>query len=310
MKVAFAGTSGFATTVLRGLISSNHEVGLVISQPDPRKGRGRKATTTPVADLARSAGLPLRQPARISEVVAEISVLDALVVAAYGQILRPDALYAAREGAWNVHASLLPKYRGAAPVERAIMNGEPETGVTIMRMDAGLDTGEIAIQRAVEIHPDMTGGELTRRLAFLGAEVIVEGLSLLEVGRLTLTEQDNFYATYASKLSDEDKTIAWGCSAREVHDQIRALAPHIGARAYHPELGGPVKMWRSGVFEETGPSPKIGRIHAKNRRIVVDCGSGSVEVLELQIPGSRRLPARDFLLGNPLEGAFLIQHHT
>jgi methionyl-tRNA formyltransferase len=236
MKVAFAGTPDFAATVLRGLISSTHEVGLVISQPDPRKGRGRKATPTPVADLARSAGLPLRQPNHISEALAEISVLDALVVAAYGQILRPDALYAARDGAWNVHASLLPKYRGAAPVERAIMNGERETGVTIMRMDEGLDTGEIAIQRVVQIPPNVTGGELTHRLALIGAEAIVYGLSLLKTGSLTLTQQDNLYATYASKISDEDKTIGWERSAREVHDQIRALAPHIGARAYHPEV--------------------------------------------------------------------------
>src|SRR4028118_193716 len=159
MKVAFAGTPDFAATVLRGLISSAHEVKLVISQPDSRKGRGRKTTPTPVGELARSAGLVLRQPERISQAAAEISTLDALVVAAYGQILRPDTLYAAREGAWNVHASLLPRYRGAAPVERAIMDGERETGVTIMRMDEGLDTGEIAIQRAVEIPAGMNGGE-------------------------------------------------------------------------------------------------------------------------------------------------------
>ena len=305
MEVAFAGTPDFAATVLRGLISSTHEVGLVISQPDPSKGRGRKTTPTPVAELARSTGLPLRQPERISEAAAEISTLDALVVAAYGQILRPDTLYAAREGAWNVHASLLPKYRGAAPVERAIMDGERETGVTIMRMDEGLDTGEIALQRAVEIPPDMTGGELTQRLALVGAEAIVEGLNLLETGSLTLTGQDNFYATYASKISDEDKTIGWWRSAREVHDQIRALAPHIGARAYDPDFEGPIKVWRSGVFEETGPSSETARIHVENWRIVVGCGSGSVEVLGLQIPGSKRLQARDFLLGNPLEGAFL-----
>jgi methionyl-tRNA formyltransferase len=310
MKVGFAGTPDFAATVLRGLISSDHQVGLVISQPDPRKGRGRKTTPTPVAELARTAGLPLRQPDRISETVTEISTLDALVVAAYGQILRSDVLYAAREGAWNVHASLLPKYRGAAPVERAIMNGERETGVTIMRMDEGLDTGEIAIQRAVEIPPDMTGGELTHRLALVGAEAIVEGLGLLHAGSVTLTEQDNLHATYAAKISDEDKTIGWERRAREVHDQIRALAPHVGVRAYHPEVEGPVKIWRSRVFEATASPPEIGRIHPENGRIVVDCGSGSVEVLELQIPGSRRLSARDFLLGNLLEGAFLVRGHT
>ena len=308
MKVGFAGTPDFAATVLRGLISSDHEVGLVISQPDPRKGRGRKTTPTPVAELARSAGLPLRQPTRISDAVAEISYLDALIVAAYGQILRPDTLYAAREGAWNVHAALLPKYRGAAPVERAIMYGERETGVTIMRMDEGLDTGEVALQRAIEIPPDMTGGELAHRLALIGAEAIVEGLDLLKVGSLTLTEQDSFYATYAPKISDEDKTIEWERSARQVHDQIRALAPNMGARAFHREVEGPVKIWRSRAFNETAPSPKVGRIHAENRRLVVSCGTGAVEVLELQIPGSRRLSARKFLLGNSLEGVFLVKN--
>ena len=195
MRIAFAGTPDFAATILRGLISSDHEVGLVISQPNPRRGRGRKESPTPVAELARSLGLPLRQPARISEVSKEISNHDALIVAAYGQILRPDTLYAAREGAWNVHASLLPKYRGAAPVERAIMNGERESGVTIMRMDEGLDTGPIALQHTVEIPPDMTGGDLAELLARLGSKAMVEVLGLIESGTVILTEQDSLRAT-------------------------------------------------------------------------------------------------------------------
>ena len=307
MNVAFAGTPTFAATVLRGLVDSDHAVGLVISQPDTRKGRGRKTQTTPVAELARSVGLPVSQPDRISEAAQEISRLDVLVVAAYGQILRPDTLYAAREGAYNVHASLLPKYRGAAPVERAIMNGETETGVTIMRMDEGLDTGDIALQRAIAIHPDATGGELTEALAHLGAEAIVEGLSLLEAGRLTLIEQDSRFATYASKLLDEDKVIRWGRPAREVHDQVRALAPSVGARAFHPGVGGPVKIWRSRVHDGLGETAEAGRISVENRRILVFCGDGVVEVLELQLPGARRLPADEFLRGNSLSGAFVEQ---
>src|SRR5215218_348550 len=229
LKIAFAGTPNFAATILGGLISSPHEVGLVISQPDARKGRGRKTTSTPVAELARFHDLPLRQPPRISEVSEELSHYDALIVAAYGQILRPDILYAASEGAFNVHASLLPKYRGAAPVERAIMNGETETGVTIMRMDEGLDTGPIALQRPVTIPPEMIGGELADLLAHMGGEAMVESLTLLEAGNLTLVDQDSFYATYASKVTDEDKALRWERGAREVHDLIRALAPHIGA---------------------------------------------------------------------------------
>jgi methionyl-tRNA formyltransferase len=306
MKVAFAGTPEFAATILRGLISSDHEVALVISQPDPRKGRGRKYQPTPVAELARVTSLPLRQPARISEVAEEISYHDALVVAAYGQILRPDTLYAARHGAWNVHASLLPKYRGAAPVERAIMNGEHETGVTIMRMDEGLDTGPIALQRRVEIPPEMTGGELTDLLAHIGAKAVADGLASLEAGTLTLVEQDNLHATYASKLSDEDKTIRWEGRVEGVHDLIRALSPHIGARAFHPEVEGPVKIWRSTIAKDTDLSLDIGAIYAENGRIVVGCGTGLLEVLELQMPAARRLTAHDFLLGNTLRGAFVV----
>jgi methionyl-tRNA formyltransferase len=306
VKVAFAGTPDFAATILRGLLASDHEVGLVISQPDPRKGRGRRYQPTPVAELARASGVPLRQPARISEVAGEISHHEALVVAAFGQILRPDTLYAAREGAWNVHASLLPKYRGAAPIERAIMEGETQTGVTIMRMDEGLDTGPVALQRRVEIPPEMTGGELTELLAHTGAEAVVESLTLLEASRLTLIEQNNLHATYASKLSEEDKIIRWERRVDEVHNLIRALSPHIGARAFHPEVEGPVKIWRSRVARDTDVTLGVGEIYAENRRILVGCASGLLEVLELQMPAAKRLTAHDFLLGNTLSGAFVV----
>ncbi len=304
MKVAFAGTPDFAATVLGGLISSSHDVELVISQPDPRKGRGRKRTKTPVAELAHANDLPLRQPARISEVNDELHHYDALVVAAYGQILRPETLHAATEGAWNVHASLLPKYRGAAPVERAIMNGETETGVTIIRMDEGLDTGPIALMHPVAIPPEMNAGDLTDLLAQTGAKAIVKGLDHLQTNTLTLVEQDSLYASYASKVSEEDKTLRWGRGVREVHDLIRALAPHIGARAFHSDFDGPVKIWRSAILDRECAAAEIGHVEAENGRIEVYCGCGRLEVLELQVPGGRRLPARDFLLGNSLEGAF------
>jgi methionyl-tRNA formyltransferase len=304
LKVAFAGTPDFAATILRGLLSSDHEVGLVISQPDPHKGRGRKISPTPVAELAIELGLPLRQPARISEVAVEISVHDALVVAAYGQILRPDTLYAARLGAWNVHASLLPKYRGAAPIERAIMNGERETGVTILRMDEGLDTGPIALQRTVEITPALTGGELAELLARVGAEAVVEVLSSVAAGTVALTEQNSLHATYASKLAGEDLVIGWDQEAEEVRDQILALAPHVGARTFHRDVEGPIKIWRARIFEVGDLSLEAGHIRTKSGRILVGCGAGILEVLELQMPGAKRLAAQDFLRGNTLDGAF------
>jgi methionyl-tRNA formyltransferase len=304
LKIAFAGTPAFAATVLRGLISSDHEVGLVVSQPDARKGRGRRAQPTPVAQLARSLDLPLRQPARISEVAGEISSHDALVVAAYGQILRPDTLYAASEGAWNVHASLLPKYRGAAPIERSIMAGEPESGVTIIRMDVGLDTGPMALQRPLPIPPDMTGGELSELLARLGAEAVVEVLNQIEAGMVNLIEQDSLHATYAPKLLDEDLEIRWDWSVVDVANLVRALSPHVGARAFHSGVEGPVKIWRAEVFDGEVPTLEAGAIRTENGRILVGCGVGVLEVLELQMPGGKRLAARDFLRGNTLQGAF------
>jgi methionyl-tRNA formyltransferase len=304
LKVAFAGTPDFAATILRGLISSDHTVGLVVSQPDPRRGRGRKTTPTPVAELARAADLPLLQPAHISDIAAELSDHDALVVAAYGQILRPDTLYAARQGAWNVHASLLPTYRGAAPVERAIMDGERDTGVSIIKMDEGLDTGPIALQRTVTIAPEMTGGELADLLARVGAESIVEVLNSIENETVTLTEQDSVRASYAPKLTGEDLEVSWDRRAEEVRDLVRALAPHVGARTRHPEVEGPVKLWRARLFEGEGLDLQAGRIYAENGRILVGCGEGVIEVLELQMPGARRLSAHDFLRGNTLCGAF------
>ena len=304
MKIAFAGTPDFAAIVLRGLISSPHEVGLVISQPDTRKGRGRRTKSTPVAELASSHDLPLRQPASISEVSDELSDYNALIVAAYGQILRPQTLYAASQGAYNVHASLLPKYRGAAPVERAIMAGERRTGVTIIRMDEGLDTGPMALQRPVPIPPDMNAGELTTLLAHTGSKAVVESLSFLQANALTLIDQDDRHATYATKVSNGDRIISWGRDVGEVHDQIRALAPHIGARTFHPDVEGPVKIWRSTILDLAQVSSEAGHIDSGSGRIAVYCGKGCLEVLEIQVPGGRRLPARDFLLGNSLEGAF------
>jgi methionyl-tRNA formyltransferase len=246
----------------------------------------------------------LRQPARIGEVAKEIADHDALVVAAYGQILRSDTLYAAPLGAWNIHASLLPKYRGAAPIERAIMAGEKESGVSIIHMDEGLDTGPIAHQRRIPIPPEMTGGELMQTLATLGAKAVVESMSLLEGNSLTLSMQDNFNATYASKVVDEERVIRWGEGAEKVHNLVRALTPHIGARTFHPEVSGPVKVLRSKIFEEKSPCLEPGMILPANKRLFVACGAGVLEILELQIPGGKVLSAGDFLQGRSLSGSF------
>lgn len=303
MRLAFAGTPRFAATVLEGLLNSRHEVEVIISQPDARRGRGRKATPTPVARLAREHGIEPLQPEHIDEVNGEISGCEALVVAAYGQILRAGTLDATRRGAWNVHASLLPAYRGAAPVERAIMAGEQRTGVSIMRMTEGLDSGPYILQRGQEIGPDATGGELAERLALLGAESIVEALDSVEREEERLREQDESEASYAEKISSEERFVDWSADARIVHDHIRALSPHIGARSSHPDVDGPVKLLGSRISRSEEHLPP-GEIHAEKRRILVGCGSGAIELLELQLPGAKALPAPDFLVGNRLEGRF------
>ena len=304
MKVAFAGTPEFAATILRGLLGSGHEVGLVISQPNSRRGRGRKTVLTPVAELAEGKDLTLRQPDRIGELVGEISRYDALVVAAYGQILRADTLYAAKHDAYNVHASLLPTYRGAAPIERTLMAGEKKTGVSIMRMDEGLDTGPVVIRRKLPIPPDMNAGELTERLANVGSEAIVEALKKVEESSTELCVQDETEATYAAKISPEDRDINWDLAAVEIKDQVRALSPHIGARAVHPSFDGPIKVLRSRVAPRSGHRPGVGEIEAAGGQILVGCGTGVLEIEELQAPGGRPLRAEDFLRGNSFGGTF------
>ena len=277
---------------------------IAISQPNRRRGRGRKLSTPPVAELALYAGLPLRQPARIGEVADEISAQDALVVAAYGQILGSDTLYAASRGAWNVHASLLPRYRGAAPIERAIMAGEKETGVSIMRMDEGLDTGPVALQYHTPILPEMTGGELTQTLAELGSKAVVEAISKLEKKSLTLSEQNSLNATYAAKIEGEEKVIRWREGVKKVHDLVRALTPHIGAHTFHPEVSGPVRVLRSRIFSMGAHDSEAGTILPANQRILVACGRGILEITELQMPGGKVLSAEDSLRGKPLSGGF------
>lgn len=256
-----------------------------------------------MAEAARGAGIEPLQPGRIGEVDAEISGCDALVVAAYGQILRSGTLEAAPWGAWNVHASLLPAYRGAAPVERAILAGEESTGVTIMRMTSGLDSGPYVMQREVPVSLETTGGELAEELASLGARAIVEALDLVERGAVELREQDESAASYAAKISAEERFVDWSRDARAVHDHIRALSPHVGARSYHPEVDGPIKLLRSHPIPEE-PRLAAGELFTDKWRIVVGCGSGAVELLEVQLPGARAMSTSELLAGNRLEGRF------
>jgi methionyl-tRNA formyltransferase len=184
------------------------------------------------------------------------------------------------------------------------MAGEKETGVSIIRMDEGLDTGPMALQRRTLIPPDMTGGELTKILASLGAKAVVETMSLLEKNSLTLSEQDNLSATYAAKIEDEERVLRWGKRVEKVHNLVRALTPHIGARTFHPEVAGPLKVYCSKIFSKKPFNSEPGEILPAKERLLVACGEGILEIAKLQAPGSKVLSAADFLRGRPLSGAF------
>jgi methionyl-tRNA formyltransferase len=185
------------------------------------------------------------------------------------------------------------------------MAGEVETGISIMRMDEGLDTGPVALKYSLPIPPEMTGGELTQVLSELGAKAVVETMSRLEENSLNLSQQDNLNATYAPKLGDEEKVIGWGERGERVHDLVRALTPHIGARTFHPEISGPIKVLRSGILRDELPRAVPGTILPAKGRILVACGEGVLEIKKLQMPGGKPLVADDFLRGRRLEGAFL-----
>lgn len=293
MRIAYAGSPDAAVAPLRALNASAHEVALVVTQPDRPRGRRGTPTPTPVGSAALELGLPLLRPQTINapEAIAalEEARIDALVVVAFGQILRDGIL--SRWPCVNVHFSLLPAYRGAAPVERAIMDGREETGVTIMMMDAGLDTGPMVTTARTPIGPDETGGALTARLADLGAELLVRTLSGLESGELTPVPQPEEGVSIAPKIGPEDRVIDRSESAAAVARRIRALAPGIGATC---RIGGePFKVWGARETDLAGDAP----LSVVDGHLVLACADGAVEITELQPPGKARMAAGDFLRG-------------
>ena len=227
LRLAFAGTAPFAVAILDRLLGSGHAVEAVYTQPDRRAGRGRKRKPSPVRSFAEGAGLPVRTPTRLDAEAAELAAYDAFVVAAYGLLLPESVLEAPRHGCINVHASLLPRWRGAAPVERAIMAGDPETGVTIMRVDAGLDTGPVYCARPLALNERKTGAEVTAALALLGAEALLD--TLARIGTLAPQPQDDGKATYAPKLEPADAVIEWQRDAATIDRQVRALSGRMPA---------------------------------------------------------------------------------
>jgi len=300
MKVVFMGTPDFAVPSLKALIESGYIVEAVVTQPDKPKGRGYKISYPPVKEVAISNNIPVLQPEKIKNNYEFYNELknynpDVIVVVAYGKILPKEILELPRFGCINVHASLLPKYRGAAPINWAIINGEKQTGITIMYMEEKLDAGDIILQELVGIEEDDTAGILHDKLAFLGSKLLVKALGLMESGKAMRIPQKEEEATYAPMIDREITEIKWVKSSKEIVNLIRGLNPFPGAHTYYKdEL---IKIWRAASVDNAdygkpGEIVELGRDY-----ILVSCGKGGLKILELQREGKKKLSAGEFLRG-------------
>jgi methionyl-tRNA formyltransferase len=297
MRILFWGTPDFATPALRALTGEGMDVVGVVTQPDRPRGRSRsELVPSPVKLVAMEEGLPLLQPEspRTDAFFAEVQALepDLSVVVAYGHILPRAVVDLPPRGTLNIHASLLPRWRGAAPIQRALLAGDRETGISIMQMDEGLDTGPVLAQRSVPVGDDDDAGSLHERLAELGAEMIVAALTEIAAGRARPLPQPPEGATYARKLAKHETQLDWTHPAAELERAVRAFRPTPGASTRLD--GEPLKLWRARVVAaRLAPGEIAGGL-------VVGCGQGALEVLELQRPGGKRLSAAEFLRGHPL----------
>jgi len=302
LRLIFMGTPDFAVPTLVELASRGHDIAAVYTRaPKPAGRRGLELTPSPVEREARRLGLNVVTPATLKTADAQAAFAthgaDAAVVVAYGMILPKPVLEAPRLGCFNVHASLLPRWRGAAPINRAIMAGDPESGVTVMRMDEGLDTGAMAMSERMRIGADMTAGQLHDALMRLGADLMARALGALERGTLQLTPQPAGGVTYAAKIDKTETRIDWNQSWQEVHNHIRGLSPFPGAWC---ELSGDrVKLLRTTRGEGSGVPGA-----ALDDRLTVACREGAVRIVELQKAGGRPLAAGEFLRGAPIRAGF------
>lgn len=300
MKIVFMGTPDFAVPSLKALAHAGYTVAAVVTRPDRPKGRGGKVSPPPLKECALSLGLPVHQPERLKDPsflgrMSELSP-DAVVVVAYGKILPREILSLPGLGCINVHASLLPGYRGSAPIHRAVINGESETGVTTMYMEEGLDTGDIIQQKRVAIGEDDTAGVVHDRLSVLGASLLTETLALIAKGGAPRVPQDGSLATYAPPLTAEDEIIRWNATARSINDRVRGLNPWPGARTYLGERL--VKVWRVRAAGGCKPAGRPGTVLAfQEDGIRVQAGEGQIIITELQAEGSKRMSAAEFLRG-------------
>jgi methionyl-tRNA formyltransferase len=299
LRIVFMGTPAFAVPTLTEIVGRGHDVAAVYTRAKTRAGRGMKERVSPVHEVAERFGLEVRHPARLrdDDVSAAFEALDADVgvVVAYGLILPQRILDAPREGCLNLHASLLPRWRGAAPIQRAIMAGDAETGVSVMRMEAGLDTGPVAMVERLPIAPDATAGEVEEALARLGADLMVRALGAVERGALDFTPQPEAGVRYAAKIGKDEARIDWARPAAELHNHIRGLSPFPGAWCEMPlrNTAERVKVLRARPAEGGGaPGAVLGL-----DPLTVACGEGALELMELQRAGRKPAAAAEFLRG-------------
>ncbi len=310
MKVVFMGTPDFAVDALQAIIEAGHEVTAVVTQPDKPKGRGKEMQATPVKACALEHHIPVFQPVKVKEPEAVETLrsyeADIFVVVAFGQILSEEILQMPKYGCVNIHASLLPKYRGAGPIQWAIINGEKETGITIQQMDKGVDTGDILFQSVVPIDAKETGESLFEKLAKAGAALIVEALPKIEAGEVTPRKQDETQASHAKMLQKSMSRINWNRKATELDCLIRGMISWPGASSgYH---GKTLKIWQQEPVAKdrlpekvlTGTEP--GTVIAVEKdAIYVQTGEGALKLTEVQLEGKKRMAVKDFLLGYPVQ---------
>ena len=294
------GTPDFAAGSLKSLIEAGYEISAVITQPDRPKGRSGAPVFSPVKEVAVAAGIPVLQPERIKRPEETAKLLeypaDIYVVAAFGQILSKEILEQPKYGCINVHASLLPKYRGASPIQRVILDGEKETGITIMQMTEGLDTGDILYQKKYELAPDETFETLHDRLMDLGGQALLEALPLIEESKITPVTQDDSVSCYAPLIKKEDGLIDFKKTAVQIDAQIRAFNPWPGA--FTRLEGKTLKIWEASLCEKSGKPGEI--IDVDKNSFTVACSEGSIRVMSLQAEGKKRMDTSAFLLGKKL----------
>lgn len=308
MKIVYMGTPDFAVAPLEALIRAGHQVTAVVTQPDKQRGRGKEIQMTPVKECALKHNIPVFQPIKIREKEAVDRLreypADIFVIAAFGQLLSEEILKMPPLGCVNIHASLLPAYRGAAPIQWVILNGEKETGVTIMQMEKGLDTGDMLLKKAIPIEPKETGESLHDKLMEVGAELIVEALPLIESGKIIPEKQEDSKSSYASRLNKEMGHIDWNKDAEELERLVRGL--NSWPSAYTSYRGKTLKIWEADVIgQQSGKLP--GEITQVGKDFVdVACGKDTLRIYSLQLEGKKRMAVKDFLLGYEIKQGMML----